>query len=128
LSLNCNKALSRLPGSLKLTLTGQRHCGHVDVVILESCHSTWIFDTDHKQFCRILKDVEGTHRPVSTDWRPYAELDLDPSSESFTVHLNATHTRQIRSWRHTRDCDQCGGHETAELPLDDIRRAVHLYS
>jgi hypothetical protein len=98
----------------------------VDAVILESCHSTWIFDREHKQFCRILKGLEVADRPVTTEWRSYSELHLDPRTESFTVYLNATHTRQVRSWRHTRDCDQCGGHETAELSLDDIRRVVHL--
>ena len=98
----------------------------VDAVILESCHSTWIFDTEQKQFCRILKGVEVADRPVSTEWRPYADLDLDPRTETFVVYLNATHTRQVRSWRHTRDCDQCGGHETNELSLEDVHRLVHL--
>jgi hypothetical protein len=95
-------------------------------MILESCHSTWIFDREQKQFCRILKGVEVADRLVTTEWRAYADLLLDPQGESFTVYLNAAHTRLIRSWRHRRDCDQCGGHETAELSIDDIRRAVHL--
>ena len=98
----------------------------MDAIILESCHSTWIFDREHKQFCRILKGLEVADRPVTTEWRPYADLHLDPRTESFTVYLNARHTRQVRSWRHTRDCDQCGGHETAELSLDEIRQFVHL--
>ena len=98
----------------------------VDAIVLESCHSTWIFDREQKQFCRILKGLEVADRPVTTEWRPYSDLHLDPRTETFTVFLNAAHTRQVRSWRHTRDCDQCGGHETAELSLDDIRRVVHL--
>ena len=97
----------------------------MDVIILESCHSTWIFDREHEEFCRILKGVEVADRPVTTEW-PYWDLHVDPQTETFTVDLNAARTRQLRSWRHTRDCDQCGGHETAELSLEDIRRVVHL--
>jgi len=109
-----------------LGFSASEHRYVVDATILESCHSTWIFDGEHKQFCRILKGVEVADRPVTTEWRPYADLHLDPRTETFTVYLNARHTRQVRSWRHTRDCDQCGGHETAELSLDDIRRFVRL--
>ncbi len=98
----------------------------VNCIILESCHSTWIFDTEHKEFRRILKGMEVADRPVTTEWRSYSDLHLDPWTETFTVYLNAMHTRQIRSWRHTHDCDQCGGHETTELSLDDIRNAIHL--
>jgi hypothetical protein len=98
----------------------------VDAMMLESCHSTWIFDTEQKQFCRILKGVQVADRLVTTEWRAYTDLQLDPQTETFTVYLNATHTRLIRSWRHRRDCDQCGGHETAELSIEDIRRVVHL--
>jgi hypothetical protein len=102
------------------------HCYVVDEIVLESCHSTWIFDHEHKRYCRILKGIEVADRPVTTEWRPYSYLQLDPQTETFTIYLNAAHTRQIRSWRHTRDCVQCGGHETAELSIDEIRRVVHL--
>jgi|SRR5580658_9558018 hypothetical protein len=125
-SFNCNQVPSRFPGSSTLGFSAWSDRCPVDAVILESCHSTWIFDAEHKQFCRILKGVEVADRPVTTEWRPYSELHLDPGTESFTVYLNAAHTRQVRSWRHTRDCDQCGGRETAELSLDDIRRVVSL--
>jgi hypothetical protein len=45
-------------------------------------------------------------------------------SEAFTVLLNPERTRLIRSWRHTGDCPQCGGHGTAELSLEDIEAAL----
>jgi len=93
-------------------------------VIFESCHSTWIFDTGRMRFRRILKDIEVGHRPVSTAWRSYFELDADPTSETFTVVLDAAHSRQIRSWRHTSDCVECGGHRTSELSLEDISQAL----
>ena len=96
-----------------------------DAFVLESCHSTWVFDPYRLQFCRILKGIEVACRSVSTEWRPYWQLELDPWAEGFTVYLNASRTRLIRSWRHTRDCAQCGGGETTELSLEDIQRVVH---
>ncbi|MGD0748927.1 MAG: hypothetical protein ABSB68_14060 [Acidimicrobiales bacterium] len=98
----------------------------MDTVILESCHSTWVFDSARMRFCRILKGIEFAKRSVSTEWRPYWDLEINPGDETFTVYLNATRTRVIRSWRHTKDCVQCGGHETTELSLEDIRHAVHV--
>ncbi len=94
--------------------------------IFESCHSTWIFDTGRMRFRRILNDIEVGRHAVSTAWRPYFELDADPASETFTVVLTADRSRQIRSWRHTADCVECGGHVTAELSLEDINRAVSV--
>jgi hypothetical protein len=94
--------------------------------VLESCHSTWIFDTDRKRFRRVLKDIEVGHHAVSTQWRNYFELQVDPADETFTVILLADHSRMIRSWRHTQDCVQCGGHVTEELSLKDIRHAVSV--
>jgi hypothetical protein len=96
----------------------------MDVIIVESCHSTWVFDPDRKQFCRILKGIEVAHRPVSTEWRAYWQLEMDPQTDAFCVYLNASRTRLIRLWRHTQDCVQCGVHDTTELSLEDIKIAV----
>jgi hypothetical protein len=90
-------------------------------MIIESCHSSWIFDTECGRFCRVLKEADIGPHQVVTPWRPYYALDLDPNSESFVVALNPEGTRLLRSWRHTGDCGQCGGHVTAELSLDDIQ-------
>src|SRR5271155_2512087 len=79
---------------------------------IESCHSTWIFDTERMRYRRVLKGTEGGGKPVSTDWRPYYNLDSDPRSESFTVYLNLGGSRMIRSWRHADGCAQCGQHVT----------------
>jgi hypothetical protein len=95
------------------------------VVVLESCHSTWIFDPRRLQFRRLLKGVEiGSHR-VLTDWRPYWQVRVDPEGEGFTVYLNSSRTRLIRSWRHSQHCSQCRGSDTAELSLEDIRLTLH---
>jgi hypothetical protein len=92
--------------------------------VFESCNSTWVFDRAHMRFRRILKGVSVDQRAVCTDWRPYFGLEVAGDSEAFTVLLNPDGTRLIRSWRHTSDCPQCGGHVTAELSLEDIEAAM----
>jgi hypothetical protein len=100
------------------------HDPSMNLIILESCHSTWIFDSRRLRFCRILKGIEVHHRRVSTAWRTYWDLEVDAGGGSFKVYLDEDRTRLIRSWRHAPDCAECGGHETMELSLDDVRRAV----
>ena len=60
----------------------------MNLTVVESCNSTWIFDARQLRFCRILKGIEVGRRRVSTEWRPYWELDLSPRTEAFTVYLN----------------------------------------
>jgi hypothetical protein len=102
---------------------------HVDTpatdtpLILESCHSTWLFDRGNMRFRRILKGLDLDARNASTAWRPYFGLELDPVSESFVVLLNPEGTRLLRSWRHVDRCPQCGGEATAELSVDELRSA-----
>ncbi len=93
-------------------------------LVYESCHSTWVFDTDHMRFRRILKGIEVEDRAVVTGWRSYFGLEVDEHSEAFTVLLNPEGTRLLRSWRHTGDCEQCGGHATDEMSLDEIRAVL----
>ena len=98
--------------------------GSEDYLILESCHSTWVFDTENMRFRRILKGLDLDVHQASTAWRPYFGLELDQFSESFVVLLNADGTRLLRSWRHVEHCSQCGGEATSELSLRDLRSAV----
>ncbi len=93
-------------------------------LVLESCNSTWIFDTERMRFRRILKDLDPEIQGASTAWRPYFGLELSADSESFVVLLNPDATRLLRSWRHTEHCQQCGGETTAELSLDELRSAL----
>ena len=93
-------------------------------MIFESCHATWLFDTETMLFCRILRGIEVDGHHVATRWRPFVAVEFDEESEAFTVVLNAERSKLIRSWRHTVDCNQCGGHVTAELSLEDIRSAL----
>jgi hypothetical protein len=97
----------------------------LDPLVFESCHSTWLFDTEHLRFRRILKGVATKEHPVVTEWRPYFALEFDPRSETFTVLLNSDGSRRLCSWRHTHECTECGGHETAELSLDELARTIH---
>jgi hypothetical protein len=94
------------------------------IFVLESCHSTWIFDTDKLRFRRILKGLALDAHAATTAWRPYYGLEIDPISESFVVLLNPEGTRLLRSWRHVEQCPQCGGNQTAELSLDALRGAA----
>jgi hypothetical protein len=98
--------------------------GPMNIITLESCHSTWIFDARQLRFCRILKGIAAGHHRISTEWRPYWELAIDPSGESFTVFLNETRTRLVRSSIHTEESVRCGGYHTTELSLEEIHRAV----
>ena len=96
----------------------------MNIITLDSCHSTWIFDTRQLRFCRILRGIAVGQRRISTEWRPYWDLDIDPHARTFTVTLNEARTRLIRSSIHTQDCVGCGGSPTTEPSLDEIEQAV----
>jgi hypothetical protein len=96
-----------------------------DLLVLDSCHSTWLFDVAAKRFRRILKGLDVDPSLAATDWRDYERLELSETSEAFVVVENAAGTRRIRSWRHVDGCEQCEGESTVELSLDDIRRLAH---
>lgn len=53
----------------------------MNLITLESCHSTWIFDARQLRFCRVLQGIEVGRRRVSAEWRPYWELDTDQHTE-----------------------------------------------
>jgi hypothetical protein len=92
-------------------------------MVLESCHSTWLFDTGKHRFRRVLKGSLGD-ASVSTEWRAYHRLVLHPESDAFVVFLDASGTRLLRSWRHTAHCDQCGGDAASGRSLEDLRRVA----
>ena len=92
--------------------------------VIESCHSTWVFDEERMRFRRILRHIAPGAHPVSTDWRPYFELESEPDSEFFTVVLNREGTRLLRSWRHSTECTQCSQNVTAEMSLAELGSAL----
>jgi hypothetical protein len=93
-------------------------------LVLESCHSTWLFDIPRMRFKRVLKGLDLDPPNAATAWRSYYGLELDNLSESFVVLLNPEGTRLLRSWRHIEHCPQCGGEATAELSIEDLRGAL----
>jgi hypothetical protein len=95
------------------------------LLVLDSCHSTWLFDVTAKRFRRFLKGLDVDPMLAATDWRSYERLELPDETEAFVVVLNPAGTRRIRSWRHVEGCVQCEGETTAELSLEDIRRFAH---
>ncbi|HXX89094.1 MAG TPA: hypothetical protein VEI83_02570 [Acidimicrobiales bacterium] len=87
---------------------------------LDSCHSQWIFDPERRRFRRVPKGLGFGERQVMTEWRPYAQLHLDPGSGAFRVVLDEAGTRMLQSWRHTEGmCANCGM-KTEELAAEDI--------
>jgi len=98
------------------------HAANGGLLVLDSCHSTWVFDVVARRFRRVLKGLEVDPGIAATDWRPYERLELSEGSEAFVVVLNGSGTRRIRSWRHVDGCEQCDGEQTVELSLEDLRR------
>lgn len=96
----------------------------MEPLIFESCHSTWLFDTDRMRFRRILKGIASGPGQVSTEWRPYFGLEIDRRGEYFAILLNADGSRLLRSWRHTSECTECGLHTTGEHSLDELRSDI----
>ena len=78
-----------------------------DVRVLESCHSLWIFDVEHRRFRRlpgaVSADIAGPG-----NWEPFVALHVDPASGAFRVTLNEERTRVLRSWLHDEPCPHCG--------------------
>ena len=101
------------------------HADPEGFLVVDSCHSTWLFDAPAHRFRRILKGLEVDPALAATDWRPYFRLELAEDSEAFVVVLNEAGTRRIRSWRHSEGCEQCDGEQTVELSVEDIRRLAH---
>ena len=101
---------------------GLDHSSDGGLLVLDSCHSTWVFDVGARRFRRVLKGLDIDPAIAATDWRPYERLELAEGSEAFVVVLNSSGTRRIRSWRHVDGCGQCDGEQTVELSLEDLRR------
>jgi len=95
------------------------------LLVVDSCHSTWLFDAPARRFRRILKGLDVDPALAATDWRPYERLELSEDSDAFIVVLNEAGTRRIRSWRHVHGCEQCEGERTSELSVEDILRLAH---
>jgi hypothetical protein len=93
--------------------------------VIESCNSTWVFDTSAKRFRRVPKGTPLDLPTTAGDWETYVKLEIDLESDAFLVTLNTAGTRLLRSYRHTDPCAQCDpGGATTELSLEAISRGA----
>lgn len=90
--------------------------------VVESCHSTWIFDFQNHRFRRVVKGPAIITKALSTTWRSFDHVMFDSESGAFLIFLDALGTRVLRSRRHNANCDRCG-EITSEISLDDLRVA-----
>jgi hypothetical protein len=51
----------------------------MDTVIVESCHSTWVFDLTRMRFCRILKGIESHIDPSPRNGALLNESRVQPT-------------------------------------------------
>lgn len=78
-----------------------------DLVVVESCTTTWAFDVGRSRFARMPRGVPLTS--ISAEWRPYADLTLDLTAGTLEVALDEAGTKLFRSQIHTDDaCPTCG--------------------
>jgi hypothetical protein len=93
--------------------------------IIESCNSTWVFDTTGRRFRRVPKGTPLDLPTSAADWESYVKLEVDVDSDAFLVTLNEAGTKLLRSYRHTDPCAQCDPADaTAELSLEAISRGA----
>ena len=91
--------------------------------LIESCNSTWLFDTRNKRFRRVPRGM-AIDLPAAGDWERYVKLEVDADTGAFLVTLNESGTRLLRSFRHTEPCDQCAPGLTTELSLEAISKGA----
>ncbi|MCL5048500.1 MAG: hypothetical protein M1374_06950 [Firmicutes bacterium] len=65
-------------------------------------------------------------KSVATEWLSYDKLVIHPDSDAFVVFLDSSGTKLLRSWRHTAQCEQCGGNATTELSLAELQKVIQL--
>jgi hypothetical protein len=102
-----------------------------DLLYFESCHTSWCFDKANLRFKRIPRPQS---RPTSsTDfatapWERYFDLNLSDESDEFTVVLNESESKLLRSWRHSENCSHCFGgnpsYETEEISLTQLNNLL----
>src|SRR5260221_7692878 len=103
------------------TAVGTR-VGGANVVVIESCNSTWLFDHDKSRFRRVPRGSPIDLPAPDAEWQRFWRLEVDPETDAFLVSLNESGSRLLRSFRHTPPCQQCEPHGTVELSLEAIRQ------
>lgn len=106
----------------------ERSGGRADngVQMIESCNSTWLFDSARLRFRRVPKGTSLDVPASPEEWERYYTLELDPDSDAFVVTLNEAGTRLLRSYRHRVPCPHCGGNATTELSLEAVKHGADV--
>jgi hypothetical protein len=91
--------------------------------VLQSCTSTWMFDTVALRFCRVPRDAAmAVNSP--TAWSVYERLEINEPRSSFVVVLDEGRTRVVRAWLHTDPCDRCRPEPES---LDDSKQRIRWF-
>ena len=78
-----------------------------ELVVVESCTTTWAFDTGRSRFARLPRGLALSNS--SAEWRPYHSMRVDREAASVEVALDAAGTQLLRSDIHTDErCPECG--------------------
>jgi hypothetical protein len=99
----------------------QHRAGNNAVQAIESCNSTWLFDSDRGRFRRVPKGSSIDVPAPPEEWQRYYSLELDADTGAFVVTLNENGTRLLRSYRHTTPCPHCDANPTTELSLEAVK-------
>jgi hypothetical protein len=96
--------------------------GGANLLVIESCNSTWLFDHDKSRFRRVPRGTPIDLPAPDAEWQRFWRLEVDPETDAFLVTLNESGSRLLRSFRHTPPCQECEPHGTVELSLEAIRQ------
>jgi hypothetical protein len=77
-----------------------------ELVSVESCTTTWAFDTARNRFARLPRGMSLTG--TSAEWKPYASMVVDLTAGTVEVALDEAGTQLLRSEVHNGPCDSCG--------------------
>lgn len=101
-----------------------------DFLYFESCNTSWCFDQAELRFRRIPRpkgrQANSTDFAVAP-WEAYFELAFAEGSEEFTVVLNESESKLLRSWRHSDNCLHCfgdGSYSTEEISVTKLRNLL----
>lgn len=78
--------------------------------MLESCTTTWAFDTGRNRFARLPRGVTLTS--TSAEWRPYSSMWFDMGARTLVVQLDQAGTNLLQTDIHNGPCQECGDEGT----------------
>jgi hypothetical protein len=96
------------------------HLAGVDIDVLESCNSTWMFDPERGRFRRVPRGTRLDFPASDSEWEPYFGIEVLPDTGAFVVHLNESGTKLLRAYQHFEPCEHCGVDSTGLVSLTEI--------